>query len=131
MPGIEEVVVRLLRASLPNTIKVGTWVENIDHRSFPLVNVRRLGGTSVRPDWLDLPVVEITSYRKEGLVETRDLFLDCRELLWRAVQLQTTTERGYLHSFKDVMGGTVFDAPYGEAWRVQGLIQLGLRPPRS
>jgi hypothetical protein len=43
MPRPAPVVLPILRDALPG-VKVGTWVEDVDLREFPLINIRRVGG---------------------------------------------------------------------------------------
>lgn len=129
MPRVQEVVLPLLRARLDPTISVTSWVSDVDLRTYPIVNIRRLGGLPVDLNFLDRPVIEMTVYHDKGLVEAEDLFMDCRQVLQDAVDKQTVTPAGYLHSYFETMGPTQFDSPYDDTWRIQGLIQLGLRPP--
>jgi hypothetical protein len=108
----------------------------VKDRTYPIVNVRRLGGLAhaQRPDQLDRPVIELTAYgdKKLGLTGTEDLYLDARFLLQEMVKLQIVVPgSGHLHSYFETMGPTQFDSPYDDTWRIQGLIQLGLRPARS
>ncbi|AEJ92015.1 tail terminator [Mycobacterium phage Pistachio] len=135
MPRIQAVVIPLLRDALvpEKAAKVGSWVENIDFREFPLINVRRIGGTrhETRPTQLSKPVIELTAYHQAGLIECEELYEDALEVLYNAVKNQTQTEAGYLHSIKETMGATQFSSPFMDSWRVQGLIALGLRPPRK
>jgi hypothetical protein len=74
MPRVQSVVIPILREAFPG-VKVGSWVEDIDYRMFPMLNVRRLGGRrdAKRPQALSLPVVELTAYGIAGLVETEQL----------------------------------------------------------
>lgn len=134
MPRIQAVVLPILRAALvPNKAhKCGSWVEDIDYRDFPIINVRRVGGFrhKTRPTALALPVIEMTAYGTVGLVETEQLYEDALEVLYQAVENQTQTEAGYLHSIKETFGATQFSSLFQDSWRIQGLIQLGVRPPR-
>ncbi|MBM7771978.1 hypothetical protein JOD54_002182 [Actinokineospora baliensis] len=75
-----------------------------------------------------MPVIEMTAYSRDGLIATENLYLDARQVLWDMVRDQTVTPRGYLHSYFETMGPSQFDSPYDDSWRIQGLIQLGLRP---
>lgn len=140
MPRIQQVVIPVLKAGLPDVVDVGSWVKDVTRREYPLVNVRRLGGlpNQVRPDDLDKAVIELTGYGPnrndyyEGLAGTENLVLDSMFLLYTAVQKQTVIENvGYLHSYFVTMGPTQFDSPYDDTFRVQALIQLGLRPAHS
>jgi hypothetical protein len=130
MPRIQDVAIPILRAALPGAT-VGSWVADVDIRQLPVINVRRIGGLAVDVRRLDRPTIELTAYGGTGLVETEDLYQDARAALWDAVQNQTVTEYGNLHSFFELMGPTQFDSPYDGTWRIQGLIRLGLRPLRS
>ncbi|GGU45923.1 hypothetical protein GCM10010178_43040 [Lentzea flava] len=126
---LQDVVLLLLRQALPG-VQVSSWGADVDHRVFPYINVRRLGGFGRHPDWLDRATLELTVYHDEGLVAAEDLYLDARHALWSAVQHQTVTRYGHLSSWKESMGPTQFDSPWDDTWRIQGLIQLGLRPAR-
>ena len=137
MPRVQRVVIPILRAGLPVGVEVGSWVKDVTRREYPLVNVRRLGGlpNSKGPYDLDKAVIELTGYGPtrnqfyEGLAGTEDLVADSLYLLWTAVQKQTVIDNvGYLHSYFVTMGPTQFDSPYDDTFRVQALIQLGLRP---
>ena len=133
MPRVQAVLLPLLRAALPGSVKVGSWVEDIDYRNFPIINVRRVGGVrhDRKPVDLAFPVVEMTAYGIEGLPETEQLYEDALEALYEAVRLQTLTDAGYLHSIKETMGATQFSSLMMDSWRVQGLIQVGVRPLHS
>lgn len=135
MPRIQSVILPELRAELlPDypDLDVCSWIKDVDRRTYPILNVRRVGGLSVDARLLDRAVVEITAYSREGLVETENLYLDARQVLWDMVRRQSVIPAvGYLHSFFEVMGPTQFDSPFDDTWRIQGLIQLAIRPPRN
>jgi hypothetical protein len=131
MPRVQAVVLPVLRDSLGPDVKVGSWVEGVDLREMPLINVRRLGGVALDIDQMDRATIELTAYGNEGLVQTENLLLDARQVIWDMVDRQVVTPKGYLHSFRETMGPTQFDSPYDGTWRIQCLIQLGLRPPRT
>lgn len=133
MPRVQDVVLPLLRDALTDDVTVGSWVNDIDYRTFPLVNVRRIGGTrhSQGEKLLDQPVIELTVFTTEGLPETEDLYNLCLDALYDAVDRQTITEHGYLCSIEERMGMTQFSSLFTDSWRVQGLIALGVRPLRT
>lgn len=145
LPRVAKIVVPILRnAGLTmedldgglHAVTVETWVSDVDYRTYPLLEVRRLGGfrNPRRPTQLGLPVIELTAYTKTpegGLPETEQLYEDALEALYDAVKKQTTTEFGSLSSIRETLGSTQFSSPYQDSWRVQGLIELGIRPPRS
>lgn len=112
---------------------VFTWNPQVDYRVYPWVEVRRLGGArnERHPTKLGLPVVEFTAWCNIGLPETEQLYEDVLEALYLAVRLQTQTPDGYLHSIKETMGATQFSSLFQDSWRVQGLIQLGIRPSQT
>lgn len=134
MPRIQSVVLPILRARFSDwqEHQVGSWVEDIDFRTFPLINVRRFGGPrhATRPKQLAFPTVELTVYDTEDLETTEEIYEDALEALYDAVKYQIQTPAGYLHSINETMGATQLDAPFMDSWRVQGLIRLGVRPPR-
>jgi hypothetical protein len=131
MPRIQQIVIPLLRdwPALKN-VHVGSWVEDIDYREFPLLNVRRMGGgrDSMYPNKFDLTIVELTAYSTEGLVECEHLYNIALEALYDAVLKQKQTDTGYLHSIRENMGMTQFSSLFMDSWRVQGLLKMGLRP---
>jgi hypothetical protein len=130
MPRVQDVVIPLLRDAFPGA-QVVSWVPEKADRQFPILNVRRLGGLPVDPEMLDLAVIELTCYGLQslGLPATDRQLLRAQRTLWDAVKFQTVVPNmGYLHSYRQTMGPTQFDSPYDETFRVQSLIQLGLRP---
>lgn len=120
----------ILRDSLPEDVTVSSWINDIDYRTMPIVNVRRLGGTRARdkPGHLDSPVIELTVIGDVGLVETEDLYIEALEALYVAARSQTLTPKGYISYVRETMGMTQFSSLIDATWRVQGLIQLGIRP---
>lgn len=134
LPRIQRVVLPILRAAPALAgVRIVTWVPDVDDRDYPMINVRRFGGPrhAKRPTKLGFPIIEMTAYGNVGLIETEDLYEDALEALYEAKRLQTLTEFGYLHSIKETLGTSQFSSLYQDSWRVQGLISLGLRPPRS
>lgn len=142
MPRIQDVVLPLLRdrqLTVPSRngalqqVTVNSWIPDIDKRHLPLVYVRRSGGTrySGGYDLLAFPVIEMTVFTREDLIKTEQLYEDALEALFLAVQNQTQTEAGYLHSITEPMGATQTGSPFQDSWAVFGRIQLGLRPPRT
>lgn len=130
MPRVQDVVIPLLRDAFPDA-QVVSWVPEKADRVFPILNVRRLGGLPVDPEMLDLAVIELTCYGEQrlGLPATERQLLRAQRTLWNSVKFQTVIpDAGYLHSYRQTMGPTQFDSPYDETFRVQSLIQLGLRP---
>ena len=144
MPRVQSIVLPILRGHpdlldkvsvLPALagVNVGTWNEDVDYREFPMITIRRIGGVrnELRPKLLARPVIEMTAYGIEGLAETEDLYEDALEALYDAQRKQTMTEFGYVHSIKETLGATQFSSLFQDSWRIQGLIALGIRPPRS
>ena len=129
MPRVQAVVIPILRDAFVG-LKVGSWVEDVDYRDFPMLNVRRVGGfRNMRfPKKLDLAVIELTAYGSEGLIETEKLYSDALEALYDAAETQAHSTVGYIHSVKETMGMTQFSSLFMDSWRVQGLLQIGVRP---
>lgn len=132
MPRFQQVVLPLLRAALPPEVKCGSWMEDIDYRDFPMINIKRIGGRRLpnHPMSLDVVSVEMSVYGIVDLPTTESLYSDALEALFTAVYKQTQTEAGYLHSIQENTGMIPLSSPFQDSWRVQGLIQIGVRPPR-
>jgi len=131
-PRVQEVVLPILREGLPEA-QVSSWVPDIDYRDYPVVNVRRLGGfrDRSRPGMLDHPVIELTVYHSVGLPEGEALYTRALEVLMKAQQEQRVVDNGYISYTRETMGMTQFSSPFQDTYRVQGLIQLGVRAPRK
>jgi len=132
-PRFQEVVIPLLRAEMPEEVKIGSWIEDIDYRHYPMINVRRVGGPRDRgrPHDLDRPVMEMTAYGKDGLIETEELYTQALDILFDACEKQTVTEAGSLARVEEFMGMTQFSSLFQDSWRVQGLVSLTIRPSRK
>ncbi|ABE67343.1 tail terminator [Mycobacterium phage Che12] len=134
MPRVQKVVAPILRNALTlDGVAITTWVPDVDYREFPMINIRRIGGirNPKAPLLHTNPVIEMSAYSTEGLIECEELYEDALEELYLAVQSQTQTPAGYLTSIFETMGATQFSSLYQDSWRVQGLIRLGVRRPRS
>lgn len=130
IPRVQEIVLPILKAELPG-VQVVSWVPDVDDRDYPIVNVRRLGGLEVDVDMLDRAVIEITCFTDTNVIECENLCLDTRQILWNAWKKQTVVpDKGSISSFFTTLGPTQFDSPYDDTFRVQMLVQLGLRPTR-
>lgn len=133
IPRVQRVVLPIIRDACPS-VKVGSWVEDIDFRTLPLINVRRIGGNRHRTRFndLDMPVIELTAFHDGGLVECEKLYDSALHALYEAQLNQTVVPgAGYIHSVFERMGMTQFQSTITDSWRVQGLIKLGIRPPRN
>lgn len=130
-PRVQQILIPILREGLPDDVTVTSWVPDIDHRKYPIVNIRRLGGyrDRQRPDLLDKPVVEITTYSQEGIVEAEELYTKVLDVLFEAVRTHKVVDAGYLTFVKETMGMTQFSSLFQDTWRIQGLIQVGARIP--
>lgn len=133
VPRVQEVVLPILRQALGDGVQVTSWVPDIDYRDYPVVNVRRLGGyrSRQRPLGMDLPVIELTVYHDAGLVETEDLYHQAVDALIQAQRDQTLTDAGYITMVRETMGLTQFSSPFQDTFRIQGLIQLGIKPRKD
>ena len=90
-----------------------------------------LGSQVIEQARVDMPIVEIEAYHRDGLVEAEDLYLDVLWILQDAVDNQTVTEAGYIHSMNE-NAGMAQTRPFSEdVWLLQGLVQFGIRPPRN
>lgn len=132
-PRFQEVVLPILREAIGDEAHVSSWVDDIDYREYPIVNVRRLGGyrSSSNHRQLDLPVIELTAYHDEGLIEAEELYNKALEALFDAKDNQKVVDAGSISHIRETMGMTQFSSLFQDSWRVQGLIQLGIRPNRK
>lgn len=132
-PRVQEIVLPILREALGDGVTVTSWVPDIDYREYPIVNVRRLGGSREpdMPEFLDRPVVEITVHHGEGLVEAEEMYARVVSALFDAWRKQKVVSRGYISRVKETMGMTQFSSLFQDAFRVQGLIELNIRPYRE
>lgn len=134
LPRVQKIVAPILRQD-PRLagVTVTTWVPDIDYREFPMINIRRIGGirNPDAPTIHTLPVVEMSAYSTEGLPECEELYETALDVLYDAVRYGTQTDAGYLSSIFETMGATQFSSLYQDSWRIQGLIRLGVRNPRS
>ncbi|QFG04496.1 tail terminator [Mycobacterium phage Jeeves] len=134
MPRVQKVVAPILRADPRlEDVEITTWVPDVDYRNFPMINIRRLGGirNPKAPLLHTLPVIEMSAYSTDGLLECEELYEDALEVLYDAVEHQIQTPAGYLTSIYETLGATQFSSLYQDSWRIQGLIRLGVRRPRS
>jgi hypothetical protein len=133
-PRVQKIAAPLLREDPRlDGVTVVTWVPDIDFRDFPMIQIRRLGGirNPDAPKLHNLPVIEMTAYSTEGLIECEELYETALEVLIDCVQEQRQTDTGHLTSLYEVMGATQFSSLFQDSWRIQGLIRLGVRTPRS
>lgn len=112
-------------------LDVPSWNKDVDYRTFPILQVRRLGGLAKDLRRLDRAVIELTAHTNVDLPTTEDLLLDAQTVLYDMVDKQIVTPAGSLNSIRMTMGPTQFDGIFDDTFRVQSLIQLGVRPPRT
>lgn len=129
MPRVEDIILPLLRSALPG-VTVGTWVEDIDHRSFPLVHLHHIGGVrhDRRPKQLAMPEVQMACMRSDNLANTTIMYNTALEALYDAWLNQTVTPAGYLSSFVETTGMRQGPSPYQDSWFVSGTMKFGVRP---
>ncbi|QJD50226.1 tail terminator [Mycobacterium phage Iwokeuplikedis] len=141
MSRVQKVVAPLLRAD-PRLegVTINTWIPDIDYREFPCINIRRIGGirNPKAPKLHKLPVIEMSAYTSinsdsadAGLIECEELYETALEVLIDCVEEQRQTPAGHLQSLYETMGATQFSSLYQDSWRIQGLIRLGVRKPRT
>lgn len=138
LPRAQKVVTQILRND-PRLagVAITTWIPDVDYREFPMINIRRFGGirNPKAPLLHTKPVIEMTAYtnvpKSEGLIACEELYDTALEVLYDAVENQTETDAGYLQSVFETMGASQFSSLFQDSWRVQGLLRLGIRAPRS
>ena len=132
-PRFQSVVIPLLRQELPENVTVSSWINDIDYREYPIVNIRRLGGYRDRdhPQGMDHPVMEMTVIHNEGLIEAEELYTQALDVLFASQRGQVLVDTGNISYVRETMGMTQFSSLFQDTWRVQGLIQVGIRPIRK
>jgi hypothetical protein len=118
----------ILRAALPD-VTVASWVGDVDHRTFPLLLVRQVGGerSEILPQKLIFPLVELSAHTRSDLVDTEKLYERAWMALDTARQQQAVTPAGWIHSLEGAVS-TQSIPVFTDSWRVQGVIRFGLRP---
>jgi hypothetical protein len=134
LPRVQKVAAEIFRNDpRMEGVEITTWVPDVDYRKFPMINLRRIGGirNPNAPKLHTLPVIEMSAFSGAGLVECEELYEDALDVLFDAVRNQTQTEHGYIVSMYETMGATQFSSLFQDSWRIQGLIRLGVRRPRT
>lgn len=135
IPRAQEIVIPYLKAQLAEDwpgVDVGSWVKDVDSRTYPYVNVRSIGGFNTSDlDLMRFQTIEVTAYGNKDLPDTENLLLDAQKCIWDMADRQVVTDKGHIHRVFTTMGMTQFDSPYDDSFRAQLLIQLTLRPPRG
>ncbi|WP_264022277.1 hypothetical protein [Mycolicibacterium pyrenivorans] len=123
-------VLPILREALPG-VAVVSVVPDADYRTFPMVVIRRAGGTRNpnHPAIHSLPEVTMEAVSADGLIEAEELYDDALEALYAAVANQTVVPNalGHLQSLREAQGATQSPAELPDTWSVQGKLRLGLR----
>lgn len=125
----QAVVLPILRDALPG-VSVVSVVPDADYRDFPMVSIRRAGGTRSPglPHLLAQPAVQMTVVSADGLIEAEELYEDALDALFDAVAQQIVIEGvGYLRSFSETQGATESPSDYPDTWAVEGSVRIGLR----
>ncbi|ORB67692.1 hypothetical protein [Mycolicibacterium tusciae] len=125
----QAVVLPILRAALPG-VSVVSVLPDVDHRTYPLIYVRRQGGTRNPnlPRKHSRPAVELEVYSADGLIEAEELYDAAIEALYAAVANQTVVPNvGHLQSILDAHESTQTASEVRDTWKVTGKVGLGLR----
>src|SRR5690554_985983 len=80
IPRVQEIILPVLREALPGVL-VTSWIPDVDRRSYPLVNIRKVGGIPVDMDVLDRQTIELQAIGNESLAATEDLYYDARYVM--------------------------------------------------
>lgn len=132
MPRPQSVMLPVLREGLGQGVMVTTWMPDLGHRTYPLLNVRREGGgSSAYRSLLDRPIMILEGYSRDGVAGAENLVMDSLFILEDAVAKQTLTDVGYLHSMVDSGGIISLPTDLQDVWVTQAIIRVGIRPLRS
>lgn len=125
----QPVVLPLLRAALPG-VAVVSVVPDVDYRTFPMIVIRRDGGTRNRnlPKLHALPALEMTAVSADGLIDAEELYDDALDALYDAVDDQTVVpNQGRLQSLTESQGATQSPSEVPDTWAVTGSVRLAVR----
>lgn len=124
----QAVVLPILRSALPDVAVVST-LPDVDHRTLPMVVVRRSGGTRnpAQPQLHSLPQVDLEAVSADGLVEAEELYEDVLDALYAAVAAQTVVPNaGHLQSLAETQGPAQTRSEVPDSWAVAGSVRLAL-----
>jgi hypothetical protein len=116
MIRVQTVVLPILREALPG-VAVVSVVPDVDYRTFPMVSIRRAGGTRNPnlPRLYSQPVLEMTAISADGPIEAEELYEDALEALYASARAQ------------EARGVTTVSSPFPDTWAVEGSIRVGVR----
>lgn len=106
-------------------------VPDVDYRTYPMVAVRRAGGTRNQnlPSRYSQPVLELTAVSADGLIDAEEIYEQSLEALYAAVRAQAVIPNvGYLQSITESQGATQRPSDVPDTWAVAGTVKVGLRP---
>jgi len=71
LPRPAEVILPILREALGDDVTATSWIPDVDHRKYPLVQIRRFGGNRPdrRPGLVVNTGIELSAYSADGIVE--------------------------------------------------------------
>ncbi len=125
------IALAVLREALPE-VSVVSVVPDVDHRTYPMVTIRREGGTRLpgAPRRLSHPVLEMTAVSADGPVQAEELYEEALDALFDAVQAQTAIPgiSGCLHNIHEERGAAQVESKYPDTWAVEGSVRLGVKP---
>ena len=125
----EPPVLAVLRAALPG-VTVVSVVPDVDERTYPMVEVRRAGGTR-NPDLPTLhsrPGVELTAVSDLGPIEAEELYEAALDALFDAVRAQTASADGcHVQSIRETSGAAPARPEAPDTWAVEGSMSVSLR----
>lgn len=122
-------VLPILRAALPG-VAVVSVVPDVDYRTYPMVVIRRSGGTRnpEAPKIHALPEVTMEAVSADGPIEAEVLYEDALDALYAAVADQTVVPNvGSLQSLTEAQGATQAPSEVPDTWAVQGSLRLVVR----
>ena len=123
------VVLPVLRSALTG-VEILTRMPDPQHRSYPCVSIRRVGGVRNRtfPKFLGFGLLELSAFSADGPGAAEKLYEEAVEALYRGAADQAAIPGvGYLHSLSESAGPSAQPSPFEETWQVSGTVKVGLR----
>lgn len=130
-PRVGEILFPILREALPSA-QVVSWAPPIRQRDYPLILVRRIGGSFVHPEFADRPMVDIQNWDLDSPAAAEDTALTIRAAIWQAFKDQRVVDgKGSIASVRESKSLSLIGDPGEKAWRFQQIHRIIIRPTTS
>jgi hypothetical protein len=132
-----DVLLPLLRSGLPGTVHVFSRVPDQVPEYLPLVVIRRTGGSSDAPTFLDVPWINVQCWAAaagdlDAARNAHNLADDVRRVLWEAWANQTVTDAGWIARVRESSAPEEINDPDVPMFgRYQATYEIWIRKARA